>query len=201
MTFWDWPRQLLGMAPRGPVTGHPEPELVDLEIDAEGWLSGRHVELVPSVRHSPLTSKAPIAIVWHYTATDIGTAANLAKRIRKAPGKKDRKASWTVLVGVDGTIYQSVPFLRGSWHCAKGTIGGHRVNACSVGVELEGHGHFFPMAQRDAAELLVRALVETYDIPLAQAGRGHREFDPKRRSDPGPVWEALLPGLLDRAYR
>lgn len=201
MSFFDWPRQLLGMAPKlpAPITGHPEPERVGLDVDAEGWLVGAGVRIVPSVRHSPLTSKAPIAIVWHYTATDVGTAANLAKRIRKYKRGVDRAASWHVCVGSDGTLWQSVPFLRGSWHCAKGTIGGHRVNACSVGVELEGHGKISEDQVR-AAELLVRGLRYTYDIHPDHAGRGHREFDPKRRSDPGPVWEALLPGLLERAY-
>lgn len=204
--FWDWPRRLLlGLAPARtplqPITGHAEPES-DLEIDAEGWLVGDHVELVPSVRHSPLSSmQGPIAIVWHYTATDVGTAPNLAKRIRGYKRGVDRAASWHVCIGATGTLYQSVSFLRGSWHCAKGTIAGHRVNASSVGVELEGHGKAFTGEQVWAAERLVRALRETYGIPIQYADLSHSQFDPMRRSDPGPVWAALLPGLIERAYR
>lgn len=211
--LWDWIRNRTAFAA---ITGHPADRLEapGLQVDAEGWLvdesarlrrqTGREalVHLVPSVRHSPQSTRSgPIAIVWHYTATDYGTAAALAKRIQKYKRGVDRAASWHVCIGRDGTIYQSVSFLRGSWHCAKGTIAGHRVNACSVGVELEGHGKTFSEKQIEAAELLVRALRETYPIESVQADRGHREFDPARRSDPGPVWEELLPDLIRRAYR
>lgn len=212
MSFWTWPAALAAMlrpavkgTPGAPVTGHPEDLLHDasrLEVDVDGWLVGAGVERVPSVRHSALsTPRGPHAIVFHYTATDVGTAKNLAKRIRTYKRGVDRAASWHVCVGADGTLWQSVSFLRGSWHCAKGTIAGHRVNACSVGVELEGHGKEFPLAQVEAAERLVHALAEAYDIRREHAGHGHVEFDPARRSDPGPVWNALLPSLLDRVYR
>jgi N-acetyl-anhydromuramyl-L-alanine amidase AmpD len=197
----SWVRTLWERAP-GPVTGHPDPPAgPELEVDAEGWLVGERVERVPSVRHSALsTPQGPIAIVWHFTATDPGTARNLARRIRTYKRGVDRATSWHVIVAHDGVLWQSVPFLRGAWHCAKGRIAGHRVNACSVGIELEGHGGTFSEDQIWAAELLVRTLRETYEIHPAQAGRGHREFDPTRRSDPGPIWEGLLPGLLERAY-
>lgn len=205
MSFWNWAKTIAGMAPKSaPVTGHPEPLLVDasaLDIDSDGWLVGAHVERVPSVRHSKLTTpRGPLAIVWHYTATDVGTAKNLAKRIRTYKRGVDRAASWHVCIGADGRLWQSVSFERGSWHCAKGTILGHRVNACTVGVELEGHGKAFPDEQVDAAVRLVRALAEAYSLERRQAGYGHVMFDPSRRSDPGPVWAAMLPGLLERAY-
>jgi len=202
-----WPLSLVrslweGTSTPRPITGHVEPASPPdaLEIDPEGWLVGAHVELAPSVRHSRLSVPEPIAIVWHYTATDHGTARTMARRIRTYRRGVDRAASWHVCVGHDGVLWQSVPLLRGAWHCARGTIGGRRVNACSVGIELEGRGDAFPAAQVNAADRLVRALVEAYAIPREQAGRGHREFDPARRSDPGPVWEALLPGLLASSY-
>ena len=200
----SWVRELWERAP-APITGHPEPPAGpdDLDVDPEGWLVGTRVERVPSVRHSPLsTPQGPIAIVWHFTATDHGTARSLARRIRSYKRGVDRAASWHVIVAHDGVIWQSVPLLRGAWHCAKGTIAGHRVNACSIGVELEGRGYTFSHDQVWAAGLLVRTLRETYDIQPEQAGHGHSEFDPKRRSDPGPIWSMReLPGLLQRAYR
>lgn len=202
----SWVRQLWEPAPGAPaaITGHVEPELSPdhLEIDAEGWLVGAGVEHVPSVRHSPLsTAQGPIAIVWHYTATDHGTARALSRRIRTYRRAVDRAASWHVIVAHDGVLWQSVPMLRGAWHCAKGAIAGHRVNACSVGIELEGHGDDFPEQQVRAAERLVRALRDAYRIESTNADRGHREFDPSRRRDPGPAWEAMLPDILRRAYR
>jgi N-acetyl-anhydromuramyl-L-alanine amidase AmpD len=202
----SWVRQIWERAPRlpVPVTGHiePEPAPDHLEVDAEGWLVGADVEYVPSVRHSSLsTSQGPIAIVWHFTATDHGTARVLARRIRTYRRAVDRAASWHVIIAHDGVLWQSVPFLRGAWHCARGTIMGHRVNACSVGVELEGHGDRFPPAQIVAAQRLVRALAQAYPIRDVNATHGHREYDPARRRDPGPVWEALLPDVVRFAYR
>jgi N-acetyl-anhydromuramyl-L-alanine amidase AmpD len=171
-----------------------------LEIDAEGWLVGDTVRLYPSVRSSALVAPEPLAIVWHYTATDIGTAKSLARRIRKYRRGKDRAASWHVIVADDGTLYQSVPFVRGSWHCRRGRIAGHRTNACSVGVELEGYGMAFSEAQTRAAGALLGVLVEEYRISRHNAGIGHSDLDPKRRSDPGSLWsDEILPGLLDLA--
>lgn len=199
MSFFGWWREV-GAA----VTGHVEPATGPeaLDVDAEGWLVGSGVELVPSVRSSPLSApQGPIAVVWHYTATDVGTAASLARRIRTYKRGVDRAASWHVLVGADGVLRQSVACMRGAWHCAKGTIGGHRVNSCSVGVELEGHGSVFTPAQIVAAERLLRALVATYPITREHAGHGHVEFDPARRADPGPLWKnELLPPILELVF-
>jgi N-acetyl-anhydromuramyl-L-alanine amidase AmpD len=143
----------------------------------------------------------PVAIVWHYTATDPGTALSLCKRITKYDSSVDRAASWHLIIGVDGRVYQSVSFLCGAWHCAKGTIGGHSVNKTSVGIELEGHGDIFTPAQIDAAEEVVVALRVAYGISEARAKLLHSEFDPKRRSDPGPIWSGrILPALLRRVY-
>lgn len=180
-----------------PVTGHVEPPGW-LAIDEEGWLDGDRVERYPSVRDCPLDSEDACAIVWHYTATDPGTGRGMAKRIRTFDRAKDRAASWHVLVTAKGELLQSVSFLRGSWHCSKGTIDGCRLNRCSVGVELEGHGKEFPQAQQDAAERLLAVLVERFGIVRDSAALGHRDFDPTRRSDPGPVWAGLLPAMLDR---
>jgi N-acetyl-anhydromuramyl-L-alanine amidase AmpD len=199
VSFLSW----LGLAERfAPITGHPaDRHGPDAGIDAEGWLYGLAIERAPSVRHSALSVPEPLAIVWHYTATDAGTAKSLAKRIRTYKRGTDRAASWHVLVGADGVIRQSVSFLRGSWHCARGTIDGHRVNACSVGVELEGRGQSFPDVQVNAAIRLVRALLRSYSISRENAALGHSEFDPDRRSDPGPVWRKHLPDVIAEAVR
>ena len=195
MTF-PYPWNLL----RSVLSGVPRAQDDDLAIDPEGWLTGPSVEIVPSVRHSPLSTHGPIAIVWHYTATERGTARALARRIRSYQTGVDRAASWHVCIGNDGVLWQSVSFTRGSWHCGKGTIEGHRVNRCSVGIELEGHGDAFPARQVLAAVRLVHALAAVYPIAREHAAYGHSQFDPKRRSDPGPVWMAELPSVLDGAF-
>jgi N-acetyl-anhydromuramyl-L-alanine amidase AmpD len=186
---------------RSVLSGVPMAQPDDLAVDEDGWLVGQGVERVPSVRHSPLSGRTPIAIVWHYTATDHGTARALARRIRSYRKGVDRAASWHVCIAHDGVLWQSVPFLRGAWHCGRGAIEGHRVNRCSVGVELEGRGDSFPASQVLAAVRLVHVLAAAYPITREHAGYGHSQFDPKRRSDPGPQWMAELPSVLDGAFR
>jgi AmpD protein len=189
--------------PTDPVTGHPEPPAAaDLVVDDEGWLRGSGVTHVPSPRNSALDPDlgVPAAIVWHHTSTDHGTADSLARRISKAPGSDDRRASWHILIAADGRIIQSISCERGSWHAGSDTaksipVGGRqrRANRCSTGIELEGHGHApLPAAQVDAAGRVLRALSHAYGIEGRDRVWTHAEIDPTRRSDPGPHWLAAL---------
>jgi N-acetyl-anhydromuramyl-L-alanine amidase AmpD len=147
----------------------PRADHDDLEI-VDGWLSGPNVSRIPSVRHSPLTSKAhgepgPLALIWHWTATGKGTADTIAKRWATYKRGVDRAASCHLFVCRDGRILQLVPFTLGSWHCAVGRIDGHRVNSCTVGIELENVGE-------------VRMVVELKD----------GEYVPATGGDPKAVW-------------
>jgi len=135
---WWKPLHHLDDAPQG---DHDE----ELHVTDEGWLSGARVVVLPSVRHSALTSAGPMGICWHWTATNAPAATSLAKRLRKYDATKDRATSWHVLIARDGTLYQSVSFTRGAWHCAKGFVPDlddkmHRVNKSLVGIELENAG-------------------------------------------------------------
>jgi len=190
-----------------PVTGHPQDlePLAVYDIDPEGWLRGPGVVHVPSARNSALTTprREPWGIVWHYTATDLGTAKSLAKRIVKTPGPNDRAASWHVLLAADGTVYQSVSFKRGSWHCKEGRLGTHRINASTVGIEMEGHGRpmdFTPALIENATRLVV-ALVAEYDMRADRVDLQHGNLDPQRRDDAGVHFARyVLPGILEQAY-
>jgi N-acetyl-anhydromuramyl-L-alanine amidase AmpD len=125
----------------------------------------------------------------------------MVKRIQQI-NPADR-VSWHILIGENGTIYQSVRLVNGAWHVRKsapGTpaelVGG--VNRWLIGVELESRdGRNFAPALVDAARELIGALHEWRpDWPAAAYTYGHHQFDPARRSDPGPEWLALLPSLL-----
>lgn len=144
----------------------------------------------------------------HYTATDPGTADAMAKRRARERTADDRAASWHITICADGRIVQMVPFRRVAWHCARGTLRDvdrslprTSINQAAIGIELEGHGRKFPDAQVQAAMRVWRALVRAYGIPRELAMLEHSRFDPKRRSDPGPVWMARHAGeVLDAAY-
>ncbi len=133
---------------------HAPPALAEtMTVSEDGWLEGPNVVRLPSPRRSRLTSQAPsgepapIGVCWHWTGGVCrrGYAARLAQKISTYDPKKDRAASWHVVISKQGWVYQSVPFEIGSWHCAVGTVRddrghAHRVNRSLVGIELENAG-------------------------------------------------------------
>lgn len=63
------------------------------------------------------------------------------------------------------------------------------------------HYQAFTAAQEEAAERLVLALVDRFGFDRAAFEWGHVDVDPKRKTDPGPVWqERILPAILDRVF-
>lgn len=63
------------------------------------------------------------------------------------------------------------------------------------------HYQGFPEAQQVAARRLLRAVVREYGIARRAASWGHRDIDPTRKRDPGPVWcDEILPPILDRVF-
>jgi N-acetyl-anhydromuramyl-L-alanine amidase AmpD len=182
-----------------------KPKLLPLEIDHAGWLRGLDVEIIaahPSWYYEKLSTpdSEPVGVIWHYTATNFGTARSMAKRRTKARRPDQRASSWHVTVAGDGTLWQLVPMISGAWHC-RGKHNGLSINRSMIGIELEGHGKKFPDAQCKAAHRLVQALVDDYGLKREDLEHGHRDFDPKRRDDPGDLWaHEILPGILDDVF-
>lgn len=226
-----------------------------MKIDVKGWLVPEHcdptVVTVESVRSYKLVTPQPLGIVWHYTGGAGSTtyAATLAEKIRTYDRATDRPASWHVLVSKTGVLYQSVSFLRGSWHVGKsGKIAGEdysNVNRVTIGIELEnagrlkrisgkwycwpywedketetpdaqcevpanramrvqGEGYFdaFTDAQIRSACVLAEALKQAYILSAANLEHGHKEFDPLRREDPGPLFRKThLPRIIEFAVK
>lgn len=127
--------------------------LPPISVDEHGVLSGDKVVQVPSKRRSPLLTPAPVMVVWHWTATARGTGLTCAKRSAPAARGKSEQHSAHLWVEADGTVYQSVPCLHGSWHAGGPSSARFRelgrewvvdasrssktgANALSVGVEL-----------------------------------------------------------------
>jgi hypothetical protein len=154
-------------------------------------LSGSGVDPIlahPSWYSGPMPD-GPLAIAVHYTATRPGTARSLhERRLKRRVPVVQRNTSWHITIAADGAVYQMVPLDHMARHCERGAIAGQRPNACSIGIELEGHGDVFPEAQVAAACRVWRVLVREYSIPRSLAMIGHSDLDPEHRSDPGPVW-------------
>ena len=179
-------------------------------IGDDHWLSGPGVTRIPmhaSWFGGVLHGGAPGGIVAHYTATDPGTAINMAKRRQHVYGldPDDRLASWHLTIETDGSIVQMIPFDRVAWHAGSSTAipvrGLGPANYATVGIELVGYGKEFPPAQVESAKAVWRALIKRYSIAHEYAMLEHAKIDPSRRDDPGPVWMAQHAGeVLAAAY-
>lgn len=59
----------------------------------------------------------------------------------------------------------------------------------------------FPAAQQEAATRLLQALLLAFRWDRADTLHGHRDFDPTRKEDPGPLWQdVVLPRVLDKVF-
>lgn len=189
-----------------PVTGQAD----ELAIDGGGWLVGARVqkiEMHDSWHGGTMAAGKPLGIVAHYSATNPGTAVNMAKRRARMFGEDpdDRLASWHITIETDGSIVVMIRAHQRAWHAGSLTaqpipeLGS--ANANTVGIELVGFGKQFPPAQVDAACRVWRALVRRYGIARKHAMITHQSIDPTRREDPGPVWMAQhAEHVLEHAY-
>ena len=66
---------------------------------------------------------------------------------------------------------------------------------------VQGQGIFdaFSTEQRASAAAMLAALVARFAWAREACSYGHRDFDPKRKEDPGPVWaDSVLPQILNQ---
>lgn len=191
--------------------GAPQRGTRMLTIDDDGWLQGDGVTRVPihaSWFGGTLLGGVPGGVVAHVSATNARTALNMANRRTHKFGTdpNDRLASWHASVEVDGGILQMIPFTKRAWHAGSNTAklvpGLGAANARCLGFELIGweRGPFAP-AQANAYAELLRVTVRRYQILRRFAMITHSSIDPKRRTDPGPVWmRDHAEAVLDRAF-
>lgn len=211
--YWQRNHGLDDDGKAGPQTiaslGTPAAAPAKLEV-VDHWLTGPGVTRIAahtSWYGGPLTGNAPRGIVAHYTATDPGTAVNMANRRTRQYGADpdDRLASWHITIETDGSVVVMVPLDHAAWHAGSDTAlpvpGLGKANYTTVGIELVGYGKAFPPAQVESAGRVWRALVQRYGIKREHAMITHQSIDPTRREDPGPVWmQQHAPGVLDAAF-
>lgn len=180
-----------------------------MKVGSDGWLEVTASGLppfvkVPSPRTTLLDSAAagePRGVIWHWTAgvkTSATFARALAEEIRTWNKDKDRPASWHVLIGKDGAVYQSVPFTTGSWHVGRpGRIAGHlyaNVNRATVGIELLNAGRlekvgekFYPVGGDHSSDHEVAA-----DRAVAVGEQWFDGFPSAQEQAAGRVLQALV---------
>lgn len=123
---------------------------MSLTIDRNGWFvadqRGPRVFHAPTVRTTPLETRAPLAIVWHTTGSTCGRnfAEGLVRRLRTYRRGVDRPASFHLLIARNGTVFQCAPTSVGTWHVGRpGEVSGRtfpNINRATLGIELENAG-------------------------------------------------------------
>ncbi len=94
-----------------------------IAIDEHGWCSGERLSIMKSARTNSLLTTlqhGPVGVTWHWTATGLGSAWNIAKAWRTKPSGDDHVGSAHFIVGRSGFVVQMVSCLRGSWHAGYG---------------------------------------------------------------------------------
>ncbi len=187
-----------------------------LTVDERGWLIGAGVLRLPMHHswYSGYMKVGPKAIVAHYTATNPGSAQNMARNRMDmfdrdaSDGHVDRPASWHLSIEsalCHHPIVQMAPFTAVCWHAggtgSKPIPGIGSANHNAVGIELVGWGKSFPDQQVLNACRVWRALTRHYKIAERVAMVQHSDISPHDRSDPGPVWMGKYAGdVLKYAY-
>ena len=100
-----------------------------------------------------------------------------------------------------GECQQFVSFDEVAWHAGvSGWAGREGLNACSLGIELEGRpGDSFTDAQYQSLVGVSRLLLERYPDLVPGRILGHGDIAPDRKDDPGPGfdWKRYLDALRE----
>ena len=94
------------------------------------------------------------------------------------------------LIGRDGRLWQLVEEDMRAWHAGAGDWRGQGdVNSRSIGIELDNTGlHPFAEPLMARLEALLSDILARWEIP-PDGVIGHQDFDPDRKTDPGPRFD------------
>lgn len=160
-----------------------------LSWDGE-WLLGSRVVWMPahSSWYGGQIARTPDLVVWHYTATEPGTAMAMGRRrVRPRNPGSDPATSWHFTIGRGGVVYQHLPLDRVGWHAGGGDLVPD-ANMRSVGVELEGYG------ETDDSDMVQAVMDLRQALNLALPGvthLGHSQVK-STKPDPGEAWMRIV---------
>lgn len=180
-----------------------------MQISAAGRLSGVNFKAA----YSSGGAMSPELIVVHDTAGRVekGNAVNWFRSPKC-------KVSAHVVIEIDGTITQMVPFARKAWHAGKSRWNGRvGCNSFSIGIELvnpgkldargkawfgacgandieacatpeHGAGHWMPYPQAQIDALVKVCRAIVDEYPACNEIVGHWQISPGRKIDPTPLF-------------
>ena len=117
----------------------------------------------------------------------VGCELENAGRLRKIG---ERFYCWPFWTNPSAPVYERRPDPR----CAIDT---------DRAIVVQGRGIFdaFSPEQQASAAAMLTALVARFSWSREVCSYGHRDFDPKRKEDPGPVWaDSVLPQILNQVF-
>lgn len=127
-------------------------------------------------------------LLLHYTATETAEQA-LDWLTREESG-----VSSHYLIDEDGRISQMVAESERAWHAGISSWDGDTdINSCSIGIEIQNHGHEmgypdFPDAEMQAVEALCLDILARHRIPAFRV-LAHSDVAPGRKQDPGEKFD------------
>lgn len=112
---------------------------------------------------------------------------------------KELKVSAHLFIRRKGEVIQFVPFNKRAWHAGESYFQGEtRCNDFSIGIELEGTDDLpYEAMQYQRLKEIIPVLMKTYPAISSERIVGHEHIAPKRKTDPGPLFDwQHLKGLL-----
>jgi len=113
---------------------------------------------------------------------------------------KGLQVSAHALIRRDGEIVQFVPMQERAWHAGRSSFQGRvECNDFSIGIELEGTDDIpYEAIQYQQLAAMINVLRQTYPKLTNTHLLGHCDIAPKRKTDPGEVfdWEYLYHLLM-----
>jgi hypothetical protein len=117
----------------------------------------------------------------------IGCELENAGRLRKIG---ERFYCWPFWTNPGAPAYERRPDPRCAIDAARATV-------------VQGQGIFdaYSREQQLSVAAMLSALVARFSWTREACSYGHRDFDPKRKEDPGPVWaDSVLPQILNQVF-
>lgn len=153
----------------------------------------------PSPNHDERATPVSM-LVLHYTGMQ--DAASAITRL----ADPEARVSCHYLIAEDGQLVRMVAEERRAWHAGTAFWRGITdVNSASIGIELVNPGHElgyrpFPKAQMDTLIPLISDLMSRYAVEPANVV-GHSDVAPRRKQDPGELFDWELLAKLGLALR
>ena len=170
-------------------------------VAEDHWLHGIVRAPSPHVDHRPVALDISLVVVHGISLPPGKFGTGLVERLFQGaldvaawPELADlagMRVSSHLLISRWGRVTQFVPFHRRAWHAGASTHEGRaNCNDYSIGVELEGSDdRAYTNTQYERLAQVLGALFRRYPALAPERVVGHSDIAPRRKTDPGPLFD------------